>query len=202
MKLIDLFCGRGGWTKGFMAAGWDCVGYDLFPQPDYPGTFVQRDVLTMTADDLKDADFITCSSPCEQFACWGMRHFHPNPAYPEMGMELFNHARSILDASGKPYVMENVRAAQQFVGPATSHAGSFYLWGNAAPALIPIQAFRKGATQKRRDGRYGSANAKVDELMYADRKVRAALLAEIPMELSSFIAGVAEAIIRGKNGNS
>jgi site-specific DNA-cytosine methylase len=27
--VIDLFCGLGGWTEGFLAEGYDCVGYDI-----------------------------------------------------------------------------------------------------------------------------------------------------------------------------
>jgi hypothetical protein len=34
-------------------------------------------------------------------------------------------------------VVENVRAAQKWVGPARWHYGSFYLWGDV-PALMPI----------------------------------------------------------------
>jgi site-specific DNA-cytosine methylase len=26
---IDLFCGLGGWSHGFLAEGWDCVGFDI-----------------------------------------------------------------------------------------------------------------------------------------------------------------------------
>ena len=25
---IDLFCGLGGWTEGFLAEGWDVIGFD------------------------------------------------------------------------------------------------------------------------------------------------------------------------------
>jgi site-specific DNA-cytosine methylase len=26
---IDLFCGLGGWTEGFLAEGWDVIGFDI-----------------------------------------------------------------------------------------------------------------------------------------------------------------------------
>ena len=42
-----------------------------------------------------------------------------------------------------PYVIENVRAAQQFVGNAVHHCGPFYLWGTGVPAIIPPSA-KKG----------------------------------------------------------
>lgn len=72
-----------------------------------------------------------------------MKHFHPNPKYPETGILLFNHTRSICEESGVPYVMENVRPAQNFVGRAVHHCGPFYLWGNAVPLLLP-QGVTKG----------------------------------------------------------
>ncbi len=27
--MLDLCCGLGGWSEGFLAAGWRCVGVDL-----------------------------------------------------------------------------------------------------------------------------------------------------------------------------
>ena len=96
---------------------------------------------------LGNFDFICASSPCEQFSVHGMKHFHPNPPYPELGIKLFNHTRAICEASGVPYVMENVRAAQQFVGQAVNHCGPFYLWGNAVPVLMP-QGVNKGMSRK------------------------------------------------------
>jgi site-specific DNA-cytosine methylase len=29
MRMLDLFCGRWGWSKAFAARGWECVGVDL-----------------------------------------------------------------------------------------------------------------------------------------------------------------------------
>jgi len=92
---------------------------------------------------LDKFDFICASSPCEQFSVHGMKHFHPNPPYPELGIKLFNHTRALCEASGVPYVMENVRAAQQFVGRAVHHCGPFYLWGSAVPPILP-QGISKG----------------------------------------------------------
>jgi len=136
--MVDLFCGRGGWTKGFMAHGWHCIGIDLHPQPDYPGEFIQADIAQLY--ELPLADFYCCSSPCEQFSVHGMKHFHPNPKWPWLGIALFEHARQMLDATGKPYVMENVRPAQGFIGRSDYHFGPFHLWGNSLGAMWPWPA--------------------------------------------------------------
>jgi hypothetical protein len=158
-RLLDLFCGRLGWSKAFLARGWECVGVDLVEPPilrsmEYRHSFrfLPADVLALEmigghlwagSHRLGKFDFICSSSPCEQFSVHGMKHFHPNPPYPELGIKLFNHTREICESSGVPYVMENVRPAQNFVGNAVNHCGPFYLWGNAVPPLMH-QGISKG----------------------------------------------------------
>lgn len=141
---IDLFCGKGGWTNGLLESGFAVYGFDIEPQPDYKGIFVECDILTLTVGHLRHygALFGACSSPCEEFSVHGMKHFHPNPKYPEMGIKLFNHARFLLEGLGIPFVMENVRPAEKFVGKAVNHCGPFYLWGTAVPAVFPPECYR------------------------------------------------------------
>lgn len=141
---LDLFCGLGGWTNALLDAGFTVYGFDINPQPEYRGLFVQADLLQVTAADLRHygASFAACSSPCEQFSIHGMKHFHPNPPYPAMGIRLFEHSRAILEELGIPYVMENVRPAESFVGKAVNHCGPFYLWGNGVPAIFPRDAYK------------------------------------------------------------
>lgn len=147
--MLDLFCGRFGWSRAFAARGWRCVGVDLVwpPSPWPPGDigFQPLDVLTLSEAFIRlgEFDFVCASSPCEQFSVHGMKHFHPNPPYPELGIKLFNHTREICEASGVPYIMENVRPAQRFVGKATHHCGPFYLWGPGVPPLM-AQGITKG----------------------------------------------------------
>lgn len=147
MKVLDLFCGRWGWSRKFAERGHECVGIDLTPPPDIPPncTFLQQDILNITPRwiELQGFDFICASSPCEQFSVHGMKHFHPNPPYPELGIRLFEHTRTLCESSGVPWVMENVRAAQQFIGQAKHHCGPFYLWGTAVPPLVG-QGISKG----------------------------------------------------------
>jgi hypothetical protein len=166
------------------------------------------DVLTITPSEMQGFDFICASSPCEQFSVHGMKHFHPNPPYPEMGIKLFNHTRMLCESSGVPYVMENVRAAQAFVGTARHHCGPFYLWGSGVPPLMN-QGIQKGiqlrgsvkgwqwktmTLEQRRETRktdfmiqYQSGSEK--------RKAMTALAATIPPELASCVCDYAERLI-------
>lgn len=180
--MVDLFCGRGGWTKGFMAHGWRCIGIDLFPQPEYPGEFIQADIAQLY--ELPEADFYCCSSPCNEFTPHCLKMFRPNPKWPMTGIALFEHSRALLEATGKPYIMENVRCAQKFVGQAAGHSGSFYLWGHV-PVILPQKVFK--AKWTKRPGKPGNF---APELMLS-KKERAARFAEIPAIISSHIAQAA-----------
>ena len=122
MRMLDLFCGRWGWSKAFATRGWECVGVDLIEPPEVPARceFFRADVLELSSNSESVycggkqlgqwvPDFICASPPCEQFSVHGMKHFHPNPPYPELGIKLFEHIRRICEESGVPYVIENVR---------------------------------------------------------------------------------------------
>jgi hypothetical protein len=212
--MLDLFCGRWGWSKAFAARGWECVGFDLVEPPEIPARcrFYQYDILEICAEAwpsgchgmLDSFDFICASSPCEQFSVHGMKHFHPNPPHPELGIKLFEHTRSICEASGVPYVMENVRAAQKFVGDAVHHCGPFYLWGSGVPAIMP-QGIIKGMTREAFGFREfkGSPNwnrKHINSLVKfgsksKERKEATAANAMIPPELANCVAEYAERLI-------
>ena len=207
LKLLDLYCGRWGWSKAFAKRGWECIGIDLVSPPDVPEgcTFVQANILDIDTDYVKQFDFICASSPCEQFSVHGMKHFHPNPPYPELGLKLFNHTRAILESAGIPYVMENVRAAQQFVGNAVHHSGPFYLWGNAVPPLLN-QGIKKnidvGSSKeiKKLPREKLAEYRKQFPWAWSGHKSKArdsltAEVATIPLELANCVADYAERII-------
>jgi len=194
MKLLDLFCGRWGWSQAFAARGWECVGVDLVDPPSVPDgcTFLKADILRHDFPNSGTWDFIVASPPCQQFSVHGMRHFHPNPPYPTLGLELFNRVREQCEQSRIPYVMENVRAAQRFVGYAIHHCGPFYLWGSAVPPLMPQNITKKqaGATHGDSPGEYRPSWSGSKA-----RKAATAAAATIPPELAACVAAYAERIL-------
>ena len=126
---IDLFCGLGGWAKGFLAAGYHVVGYDIEQEcaDEYPGEFVCKDVRDLNGEMFRNAKAIVESPPCTEFS--DMRFLRPNPKAPNM--ELVDAAFRIRRESGVNTVIENVRGARRFFPePPKTHRGAYYLWGD------------------------------------------------------------------------
>lgn len=142
---IDLCCGKGGWTKGLLAAGFRVIGYDIERYDGFPSDaqLVLQDIRTIDGTRLRGARLIVASTPCQEFSVHGMKMFHPNPKPPTLGIELFGAALRIAQEACCPIVLENVQAARKFLGPSIAHVGSFYLWGDV-PALLPMVPGRKG----------------------------------------------------------
>jgi len=140
---VDLYCGLGGWSEGFLAEGYDVIGFDIEARP-YPAQLVLQDVLTIHGSQFRDAAAIVGSSPCQEFSYRAMpwKRAKALPP-PELGIALFEAQfriqREASEAAGRhiPMVVENVKAAQKWVGRAKWHYGSYYLWGDV-PALMPF----------------------------------------------------------------
>jgi len=100
-RLLDLFCGGGGAAMGYHRAGFDVVGVDCKPQPHFPFEFHQADALTF---ELGGFDAIHASPPCQAYSAAQsiMGREHP---------ELIDPIRERLEASGVPWVIENVPGA-------------------------------------------------------------------------------------------
>lgn len=81
------------------------VGVDIKPQPRYPFVFVQGDALKPPVR-LEDFDFIWASPLCQRY-CAYQRSGRITKEYPD----LIPATRALLEASGKPYVIENVPGA-------------------------------------------------------------------------------------------
>lgn len=104
-RLLDLFCGAGGASKGYADAGFEVFGVDIRPQPNYPYKFFQLDVRELPTFWLAAFDVIHASPPCQAYSPLGA--LSPHKEYPD----LVAFTRALLDGSGVPYVIENVMSA-------------------------------------------------------------------------------------------
>ena len=106
--LLDLFCGAGGCTAGYMRAGFICVGVDVNPMPRYPGShFIQMSAIDCDYEFLELFDIIHASPPCQAFSVGSV----PARAAGKVYENLIPPTRLLLVAADKPYIMENVRPA-------------------------------------------------------------------------------------------
>jgi DNA (cytosine-5)-methyltransferase 1 len=104
-RLLDLFCGGGGMGTGYYLAGFEIVGVDIVRQPRYPFAFFQADALEFLRLYGDRFDAIHASPPCQAYSRLAARH--PERVYPD----LVGPTRELLQALGKPYVIENVPEA-------------------------------------------------------------------------------------------
>jgi hypothetical protein len=153
---VDLFCGKGGWARGFIDAGYRVRGFDNRDMSKwYPGEFTLADVCDLDGYFFQGARVVVASPPCTEFSTflkglnvkrWG----HPPPD-PEKGMRLVRTAiQFIRRARPEWWAIENVDRSRRFINRELGHPTysnhPWYLWGNL-PALMPGAQghFPKGA---------------------------------------------------------
>lgn len=103
-RLLDLYSCAGGAARGYHDAGFELVGVDIEPQPNYPYEFHQADALEFVKDNGHEFDVIHASPPCQAFSKTKTLHTNEHP-------DLIQPTRQALEESGKPYVIENVVGA-------------------------------------------------------------------------------------------
>jgi DNA (cytosine-5)-methyltransferase 1 len=105
-RLLDLFCCAGGAGTGYSVAGFDVVGVDIDPQPNYPFPFIQADALGLDLKFLKTFDAIHASPPCQSYSDLAKRNGNAHE-WPR----LVEPVRDMLMRTGLPYIIENVEGA-------------------------------------------------------------------------------------------
>ncbi len=129
-RLLDLFCGSGGASMGYVRAGFEVVGVDIMPMPHYPFEFCLADALEYLLNGgWKGFDCIHASPPCQAYSrstAWrGNRASHP---------DLIAATRDAIEATGLPYVIENVQEARHLLRFPLMLCGSMF--------GLPIQRHR------------------------------------------------------------
>ena len=121
-RLLDLYCGAGGAAMGYSQAGFEVVGVDIKPQKHYPFCFVLGDALEVMerliaggfiecqhGDRFSLSDFavIHASPPCQGYSIMRNLPWLKDKVYPL----LIDPTRELLEATGLPWVIENVMGA-------------------------------------------------------------------------------------------
>jgi DNA (cytosine-5)-methyltransferase 1 len=189
-RLLDLFCGAGGAAMGYHRAGFEVVGVDIKPQPNYPFGFVRDDALALMSTwiasvrgwwDEPPFDAIHASPPCQAYSV--VTRDKTDHA------ELVHPVRELLIATGLPYVIENVPGAP-LIDPVTICGSSLGLkvrrhrlfetnWPLMVPPCAhklqgtPVGVYGEGSAKGQKRGRKASSEGEVLEVMgmpWADRK--------------------------------
>jgi DNA (cytosine-5)-methyltransferase 1 len=149
-RLLDLFCGAGGCAVGYHRAGFDVVGVDIKPQPNYPFEFHRMDALKVLAEtvspptgfglekrgigpgasalgpSLREFDAVHASPPCQGYL--NLTRVNEALGREHAHPNLIAAVRDLFIESGVPYVIENVSdAAHELSNPVRVCGTSFGL---------------------------------------------------------------------------
>lgn len=145
MKVLDLFCGMGGWSKPFIEDGDEVWGIDI-KDYGYPGKLIQSDIRELDGYGFSDMDLIIGSPECREFSVAGRfgngtgRYHWKIPQDPQRGMILVREfKRFVKEAQPQFWAMENVTNGEKHInqemGPPSWHfrlskKGFRSLWSN------------------------------------------------------------------------
>lgn len=63
MRLLDLFAGAGGCSVGYARAGFEVVGVDIEPHPDYPYELIVADAIPPAYTEYIGGQLIAALAP-------------------------------------------------------------------------------------------------------------------------------------------
>lgn len=130
--LLDLYCGRGGWTKAALAQGWTCIGIDI-ADAGYPATLIKRSLPATLAELMHfGPHLIIASPPCEQFA---RRHLPWIQDAQPLDLRQLSWSIDLARSAPCPVVVECSKFAARHA-PNAHHCGSYAFWGDV-PAIMP-----------------------------------------------------------------
>jgi DNA (cytosine-5)-methyltransferase 1 len=105
-RLLELCSKAGGAAEGYARAGFEVVGVDKDPQKNFPYEFTQADALDVIRDEAFMATFDVYAGgpPCQRHTLAQRIRGREHP-------DLIPPVRAAFQATGKPYVIENVVGA-------------------------------------------------------------------------------------------
>lgn len=206
MKVLDLFSGAGGCTRGYQLAGFEVTGVDIKKQRHYCGeNFIQCDALTyldwiIKTGEIYQYGLIHASPPCQGYSRTKGLTTKQHPM-------LIEPTRNLLIASGAHYVIENVVGAP-LVNPIMLDGTMFGLWTvrkrlfecsfpiTNIPPSIKQKSFNMGRKPEGgfKDGDYINVVGHFTDIAYARRAMQISwmsvreLAQAIPPAYTEFIA--------------
>jgi DNA (cytosine-5)-methyltransferase 1 len=114
IKLLDLYCGAGMASDGYIMAGWNVTGIDINPQPHYPYEFRQADALLVLENEWEwinsEFDAVHASPPCQ--AHTRAKHLRDAQGGTSKYLDLLTPTLELLRSKITiPWVVENVPGA-------------------------------------------------------------------------------------------
>lgn len=100
---LDAFCNIGGAGMGLYLAGFEVVGVDILPQPNYPFEFRRGDAVEFIRRYGSAFHLISGGPPC-QYDC--MLTAGTNKAKRDQYPDLLEPTRNAMLSTGRPYIIE------------------------------------------------------------------------------------------------
>jgi DNA (cytosine-5)-methyltransferase 1 len=137
VKLLELFCGAGGTGVGFQRAGFNVTGVDIDAHPDCPFPVVVADACQVLTDTefIAQFDAIAGGPPCQGYTTMSNR-WRGAGGKADQHPDLISWVRLGMQASGLPYVIENVDGARRELRNPTRLRGGMFGLGVDRPRLF------------------------------------------------------------------
>ncbi len=155
MRVLELFCGLGGWSKPWIEAGHDVTGIDI-TDLGFPGKFIKADLYDW--EPTEHYDIVLASPPCTEFSIakkwgWGTQD-------ERQGLDLIYRTFYLISKiKPKYFIIENVKGLAEFLPPPQDivrygkkrNVKAAYLWTNIEKMglLPPMASYRKHDDLKR-----------------------------------------------------
>jgi DNA (cytosine-5)-methyltransferase 1 len=110
LRLLDAYSCAGGAGMGYSRAGFEVVGVDINPQPNYPFEHHVGDAVEFIKEYGQEFDVIHASPPCQTYL--NLTRVNRKLGRTVDHPDLIGPTREALIASGRPYVIENVPDAK------------------------------------------------------------------------------------------